>query len=165
MTGEELNAYVVVIEDLKRRRTEIDNLITRLESVRPDGGELPPFGEVPDFESLVGSDPHAYVDMSIPEAAIKVLKAANRPLRPAQIAMALEAGGLRLSGKNNANTVNAVLHRRQAQVGDIVSPKRGQWVLREWLFGEKSPRGMGELGLSQLDRAKLIGLVSGGDHS
>ena len=73
--------------------------------------------------------------MSILQATIEVLRAKREALRAVEIVKVLEAGGLILTGKNNANTVNSVLHRRQAQTGDVVSPKRGHWGLREWYPG------------------------------
>ncbi len=49
---------------------------------------------------------------------------------------------MHLSGDNKANTIGSVLSRRQRQKGDIVSPKRGQWGLKEWYpgrtFGKKN---------------------------
>ena len=138
----ESNAYAVVIADLKRRRAEIDSMIANLEgltvagvdsSPSADAGATPPAREGPGQEPLAGNSP--YLGMSIPKATIAVLQAKRTALRPAEIVKALEEGGLILAGKNNANTVNSVLHRRQVQVGDVVTPKRGHWGLKEWYPG------------------------------
>lgn len=141
--SDESNAYAVVIADLKRRRAEIDSLIANLEAVAAAGGEPSPSGNAADsttpahsdseYEPPAGNNP--YLGMSIPQATIAVLKAKRTALRPAEIVKALEDGGLILTGKNNTNTVNSVLHRRQTQVGDVVSPKRGHWGLKEWYPG------------------------------
>ena len=140
--SDESNAYAVVIADLKRRRAEIDSLIANLEAVAAPGGEASPSGEADstppartgaEHEPPAGNNP--YLGMSISEATVAALKARREMLRPAEIVMALEEGGLILSGHNNANTVNSVLHRRQKQVGDVVSPKRGHWGLKEWYPG------------------------------
>ena len=140
--SDESNAYAVVIADLKRRRAEIDGLIANLEAVAAPGGEASPSGEADstppvrtgaEHEPPAGNNP--YLGMSIPQATIAVLKVKRTTLRPAEIVNALEDGGLILSGNNNANTVNSVLHRRQRQVGDVVSPKRGHWGLKEWYPG------------------------------
>ena len=138
----ESNAYAVVIADLKRRRAEIDSMIANLGAMAVAGGDLShsadagatlPANEGARQEPPAGNNPH--LGMSIPQATIAVLKAKRAALRPAEIAKALEDGGLILAGKNNANTVNSVLHRRQAQVGDVVSAKRGHWGLKEWYPG------------------------------
>ena len=141
--SDELNAYAMVIADLKRRRAEIDSVIANLEAVAAASGEPSPSGEADhstlpartsaEHEPPAGNNP--YLGVSIPQATIAVLRAKRTVLRPAEIVEALEEGGLRLAGKNNANTVNSVLHRRQAQVGDVVNPKRGHWGLKEWYPG------------------------------
>ena len=44
---------------------------------------------------------------------------------------------------NKSNTVGSILNRRQKNVGDIASAKRGTWGHKEryrgWKFGKKSP--------------------------
>ena len=139
------NAYALVIADLKRRRAEIDIMIGNLEALAGTGGEPSspanadvalPEREGAKIESPAGTNP--YLGMSIPQATIAVLREQRETLRAGDIVKALEAGGLILTGKNNANTVNSVLRRRQAQVGDVVSPKRGHWGLKEWYPGESS---------------------------
>ena len=140
--SDESNAYAVVIADLKRRRAEIDSMIANLEGLEVAGGDPSPFadaGATPPAREGAGQEPPAgnnsYLGMRIPQATIALLTAKRTALRPAEIVKALEEGGLILTGKNNANTVNSVLHRRQAQVGDVVSPKRGHWGLKEWYPG------------------------------
>lgn len=138
--SEQPSAYAEVIADLKRRRDKIDSLIAELVALAGEGpsqgvgASSAPSAEGHE-ESATPSGNNPYLGMSIPEATVAVLKAKRDMLRPAEIVRALEEGGLILSGHNNANTVNSVLHRRQRQVGDVVSPKRGHWGLKEWYPG------------------------------
>jgi lambda repressor-like predicted transcriptional regulator len=56
----------------------------------------------------------------------------KRDLTNAEIGAAFKAGGLALNSVNVPNTINSVLSRRFAKVGDIVKVSRGMWGLKEW---------------------------------
>lgn len=142
----ESNAYDTVIADLKRQRDEIEETITRLEALRV--GQPAPSGEgrrnhaamsagtgVSQPENPADTLDNPYLGMSITDAVKHVLTANRKMMRAPDIVDRLEAGGLMLSGSNKPNTVGSVLNRRQRQVGDIVSPKRGFWGLKEWYPG------------------------------
>ena len=62
-------------------------------------------------------------------------------MKTKEIAQALQDGGMEFSGASVTNTIGSVLNRRQHKVGDIVSPDRGYWGLKEWYpgrtFGKK----------------------------
>lgn len=138
--SEQPSAYAEVIADLKRRRDSIDSLIAELMALSGEGpsqgvGVSSALSSGGHEESTTPSGNNPYLGMSIPEATVAVLKAKRCMLRSAEIVKALEEGGLILGGHNNSNTVNSVLHRRQKQVGDVVSPKRGHWGLKEWYPG------------------------------
>lgn len=133
------NAYSVVIADLKAQRDELDKMIAKLETLasgKPiavsDAAE-----SVTSDEAAPGADDqeNPYLGMSIVDAAKVVLNQRRKAMSPNELVEALEAGGLLLSGSNKANTIGSVMNRRQKQVGDIVSPKRGQWGLKEWYPG------------------------------
>jgi HB1, ASXL, restriction endonuclease HTH domain len=135
------DAYTTVIADLKRRRDEIDAMIAKLEAMATGSAALPESDDR-STKPQTSERPHGdFLGMSIANAAKIVLGKRSKPMSPAELVAALESGGLILSGGNKANVVGSVLNRRQKQVGDIVSPKRGKWALKEWYpnrnFGKK----------------------------
>lgn len=143
---DESNAYATVIADLKRKRKEIDEMIARLEAFQSGApvkaGPAQSEDDTGGNAAQPGGDTdNPYLGMSIPEAAKALLGKQRKMMRTADIVERLEAGGLVLSGSNKTNTVGSILNRRQKQVGDVVSPKRGCWGLKEWYpgrnFGKK----------------------------
>ena len=139
----ESSAYATVIKDLRRQRDEIDRMIVRLEALAA-GNPVPV-----STESAQGTDTSVdhsdeansqetpategeFLGMKIVDAARIVLSRRRKPMKPADITADLEQGGLLVS---SSNTVASVLHRRGREVGDIVSPKRGLWGLKEWYPG------------------------------
>jgi hypothetical protein len=130
------DAYAAVIADLKRRRDEIDAMIAQLEAmatgapsslIEPSGGtgrSVKPHATERTHNDFLG--------MSIVDASKILLGKRRTPMSPAEIVAGLEAGGLILSAENKANVVGSVLNRRQKKVGDVVSPRRGKWALKEW---------------------------------
>jgi hypothetical protein len=138
-------AYAAVIADLKRRRDEIDAMIAQLEAIAGGGAvttSTPSGSADRPAKAETGERSHSdFLGMSIADAAKILLGKRRKPLSPFDIVAGLEAGGLILSSGNKSNVVGSVLNRRQKQVGDIVSPKRGMWALKEWYpnrnFGKK----------------------------
>jgi len=129
------NAYAVVIADLERKRAEIDAMIAHLKSMaglnsgsNSDG----PAQLNSSDEETSSSTKNPLLGMKVVEAAKVVLRENRAPMSPADITTALEKGGLPVS---SSKTVASVLHRRSKDVGDIVSPKRGAWGLKEWYPG------------------------------
>ena len=129
------NSYALVLADLRKRRDEIDNAIRVLLRV---SGETPTVeGELAqqvgaDVPPPPLQDEGAYLGMSIPDAAKKLLQSRRTKMGNAEIAAALQAGGLILRSAEPSNTVGSVLTRRFNMVGDIVRAGRGQWGLKEW---------------------------------
>jgi hypothetical protein len=138
------NAYAVVIADLRRQRDEIERMIARLEAMaasgtvclEPDDREQTQ-QETPRGQDAAGDRENPYLGMKSIDAVKDLLARRRKPLAPAEILAGLEAGGLSLSG---ANVVASILSRRQRDVGDVVSPKRGVWGLREWYPGRTFPK-------------------------
>lgn len=123
--------YEAVLTDLKAQRDKIDQAIAAIESVRSGGGN-----QSGGPAQNIGVDaPGAFLGMTIPEAAKKLLAARRRPLRNPDIAAAFKVGGLALNSVDPVNTVGAVLSRRATDVGDIVKVGRGTWGLKEWYPG------------------------------
>ncbi|MEM6973897.1 MAG: hypothetical protein AAF577_13940 [Pseudomonadota bacterium] len=134
-------AYSVVIADLKAQRDELDRMIMKLETMSsssaPAASGVDPNAQHHDVPAATGHNEqdNPFLGMSIVDAVKSILGRRRKAMSPVDLVEALEAGGLLLSGTNKPNTVGSVLNRRQRQVGDIVSPKRGMWGLKEWYPG------------------------------
>jgi hypothetical protein len=77
----------------------------------------------------------AFLGMSIPDAAKKLLAHERRAMANPEIWEKLKAGGLHLNSADPVNTVGSVISRRFDKVGDIVRVSRGTWGLAEWYPG------------------------------
>lgn len=140
--------YDAVILDLRAKRDQIDSAITLLGVLRGgitgisfDGPQATP----PAASSDDVTYPGAFLGMSIPEAARKLLAGKKRTLSNAEIALALKSGGLALASVDPMNTIGSVLTRRFMKVGDIVKVGRGVWGLKEWYPNRnfrKAPAGL-----------------------
>lgn len=75
-----------------------------------------------------GIRPDAFLKLSIPDAAKKLLEATRVKQSTQEVMDALVKGGLPPS---KYNTVYSILSRRANQVGDIINMK-GDWALAEW---------------------------------
>jgi HB1, ASXL, restriction endonuclease HTH domain len=129
--SEGIDHYAVVLADLRARRTQIDQAIQAIESIRglgSGGGAPPPAAAHPQPQNEAG----AYLGMTIAEATRKLLASKKRAMGTSDILAALTAGGLALTSADPINTVSAVLGRRFDKTGDIVRVERGTWGLREW---------------------------------
>lgn len=124
-------AYKTVIADLRRQRDEIDAMIKRLTAMA--GGDLIPAGgttqDANALPELPSTGKNPYLGMKVADAAKVVLQQQREMMSPADITTRLENGGLPVA---SSKTVASVLHRRSKEIGDIVSPKRGYWGLKEW---------------------------------
>ena len=109
------SAYLEVIADLKRRRDQIDQLISTI-------------------GALVGEELEVQSDADMPLRGMKVLDAAKavlrengQPMSPAAITERIQAEGCEVS---SANTVASILHRYAKDNDDVFSPERGLWGIR-----------------------------------
>ena len=140
------SVYDAVINDLRAKRDEIDQLIARLELFRnwvppPMGGFVP---EPTLLSQAVASPvpgkeiaPGTFHGMGIQEAVRKLLQLRKRTLSPAELSVDLKAGGLDF----NPRSIASVLHRAFMGGGDIVRKERGQWGLQEWYPNQRFKRG------------------------
>lgn len=127
--------YEAVIADLRAKREQIDQAIQLLEALR-GGLAIPGLGVSPQHvQDAPAEGPGAFLGMTIPEAAKKLLAHRKRTLGNAEIVAAFKAGGLAMQSADPINTVGSVLTRRFNQVGDIVRVSRGLWGLAEWYPG------------------------------
>jgi hypothetical protein len=120
------------LADLKAKRDQIDQAIAAIEALR--GPSTIP-GAQKNGSATSADGPSAFLGMTIPEGAKKLLAARRQPMRNPDIAAAFKVGGLVLNSADPVNTVGAVLSRRANDIGDIVKVGRGTWGLKEWYPG------------------------------
>lgn len=126
-----LDPYESVLADLRAKRDQIDHAIQTLEALR--GAPVAPRAEsAPVHVGPSDHGPGAYLGLSIPEAAKKLLQREKRALTNSEIASSLRAGGLVMTSADPVNTVGSVMTRRFHQIGDVVRVDRGTWGLKEW---------------------------------
>jgi hypothetical protein len=135
MTPETILAdpYDAVLSDLRAKRTQIDNTIELLESLRT--GKVTTPMEFGSADQPITETAGRYLGMSIVDAAKKALAAQKRTMGNVEIAKELQDGGLVLTSAEPVNVVGSVLTRRFNQVGDVVKVGRGIWGLKEWYPG------------------------------
>lgn len=140
---EEFDHFEATLADLRAKREQIDQAIQALEALRLSFGT--PSGRPRGPEAFPSEGPGAYLGMTIPEAAMKLLAAQRRAMGNVEIAKLLKEGGLAMQSVDPVNTIGAVLSRRAQDKGDIVKVGRGTWGLRVWYpnrnFAKKPPKG------------------------
>ncbi len=127
--------YAPALADLRAKRDHIDQLIQQLEGVRSGTVAFGAIGIAPSAPvsgTPAMNEAGAFLGMTIPDAARKLLVGRREPLNNADILAGLKKGGLVLNSADPLNTVGSVLTRRFHQVGDIVRIGRGVWGLQEW---------------------------------
>jgi hypothetical protein len=129
--------YDAVLADLRAKRDQIDQTIKGLEALRGGAAGMSGGGAtvILDTNVALSEGPGAFLGMTIPEAAKKLLASKRQPMRNPDIAAAFKAGGLHMSSADPVNTIGSVLTRRANEVGDIVKVGRGTWGLKEWYPG------------------------------
>jgi hypothetical protein len=134
--SQDLDPYDIVLADLKAQRDRIDQAIAAIESVRGTGAASRPVSAATPATSQPSVDePGAFLGMTIPDAAKKLLASRRKTLGNAEIVAAFKAGGLAMNSVDPINTVGSVLTRRFNTIGDIVRVGRGTWGLAEWYPG------------------------------
>ena len=141
----EKSHYAAVIADLEAKRDELDRSISMLRQMSGiSGGAVAVTPASTDPEAaptpiVAGDNP--FLGMKVHDAVKAILANKRKPMSPSDLVEEMESGGLLLTG-NKTNSVGSILNRRQKQVGDIVSPQRGMWGLKEWYpgrsFGKKA---------------------------
>ena len=127
-----IDPYEAVLADLRAKRAQIDSAITAIEALRSGSPVAGAGAAVPTDAATAMEGPGAFLGMTIPEAAKKLLASRRQPMRNPDIAAAFKAGGLHMNSVEPANTIGSVLMRRATEVGDIVKIGRGTWGLKEW---------------------------------
>jgi len=139
--------YSAVIADLVAKRDQLDTMINNLRAMASGGISVnqtatPVDRIMQNEDSSPAPSEGQFLGMSIVEAAEITLRSARRKMKVAEIAELLEAGGMEFTSASVTNTIGSVLNRRMHKHGDIVSPDRGYWGLKEWYpgrtFGKKS---------------------------
>ncbi len=121
MANEQIN-YKAVLADLEAKKAQIESAIAAIKMIAAQGGTFTP--------GPGGNDlgPSAFLKMSIPDAAKKLLETTKQKHSTQAIIDALVAGGL---PKSKYPTVYSILTRRAKQVGDLIN-MQGDWALAEW---------------------------------
>lgn len=124
--------YDAVLADLQAKRDQIDAAIAAINLIKGAGGGA----------SFVSGNtgtvvaPNAFFTMGIGEAARKYLEMVKGKQTVAQIARALEQGGM---PPLKINTVYAALRRREAVNRDIIRLGE-EWGLKEWYSNVALPK-------------------------
>lgn len=128
-----VDAYAAVLSDLRAKRDRIEAAIAAIEDL--SGTADPQRTSTGPHTTPSSAGPGAYLGMTIPDAAIKLLNRERRAMANPEIWEKLKAGGLHLNSADPVNTVGSVLSRRFDKVGDLVRVGRGTWGLAEWYPG------------------------------
>lgn len=135
--NQDSDPYAAVIADLRAQRDKIEETIAVLEGFR--GGIVAATGISKATARAEGvaivETAGMFLGLSIVDATKKLLSSRKQTLGNAEIARALQAGGLAMTSKDPVNTVGSVLTRRFNEVGDVVKVGRGIWGLKEWYPG------------------------------
>jgi hypothetical protein len=128
--------YAAVLADLRAKRNKIDEAIALIESLRGDR-VLGPAVAVDSIGQVAtpgspNDEAGQFLGMTVVDATKKLLGLRRKTMGTAEIASALQRGGLVLQSADPANTVGSIITRRFYQAGDIVRVSRGTWGLREW---------------------------------
>lgn len=129
---------------LARLEKEKENLEIAISVIKKSMG-MPLDGDTHEAGPTTRIKPDTFYRMAIAEAAVAYLHMTNRtPKTTAEIAAALDAGGLDHQSKDLKATVNAVLIRDGEKWG-ITRLKNGAWALDEWYDRERKQlkRGQG----------------------
>lgn len=121
-------AYALVLADLKAKRAKIEAAIQAIEELSGERAD--------ESASATAASSGPYTGMSIHDAAKAALREKGSPMGNAEIASAIQEGGLNLKSADVVNTVGAVLSRRAKDVADLDKVGRGVWGLPEWKKGE-----------------------------
>ncbi len=129
-----MDAYRMVLEDLKKRKTAIEAAIAGITALM--GKSEPTLDACMPVAPSKGKEPchvesGSFADLTLTEAAQRYLGMVKEPQSTAEIAEALERGGYPTKSRNFRNTVRSVLDRHAKTVGEIVKVQKN-WGLAEW---------------------------------
>lgn len=135
--------YQAVVADLKRRRDDLDRVITGIEQLLgflaiPGGADAVAMSTLAASPPMPPKDAtnireDTFFGMNIVSASQKYLEMRKKPATPVEIANALAQGGLTSQSERLHNTVNSVLNRNFHSTSPIFAKvKRGTWGLRSW---------------------------------
>ena len=136
----QFSAYELVLEDLKKRKAQIEATIAMLMDIMEKGegtGISPVLPNASPFTKTepTGIRPDSFFGLGLTEATKKYLAMTKSPQSIREITEALQKGGFTTSSRNFKNTVGSVLNRHEKNVGEIVRVQRNNWALAEWYPG------------------------------
>lgn len=127
-----MDAYRMVLEDLEKRKMEIEAAIAGITSLMGESDTTsclpvaPPARQEP-----CHVESGSFADLTLTEAAQRYLGMVKEPQSTAEIAEALDRGGYPTKSRNFRNTVRSVLDRHAKTVREIVKVQKN-WGLAEW---------------------------------
>lgn len=132
--------YEAVLADLRAKRDKLDAAIAGIEAmlgVAPSALSQPESATVATGQDIQFD---TFFNLSIPDAARKLLTMRKRAQTTQEITSALEAGGFKHQSEAFGNTVGSVLNRIDKAGGDIVKVGRAKWGLAAWYPNGKRKR-------------------------
>jgi hypothetical protein len=127
--------YASFLADLRAKRDALDKAISAIEQLT---GQTASSGSGGAVSEDIRDD--SFFQMSIPEAAKKLLAMKKKALTTQEIAEHLKLGGMTHTSENFANTVGSVLNRVYKNEGGIVNISRGKWGLSGWYPNRKKKK-------------------------
>lgn len=126
--------YEAILAELEAEKERIQTAIDVIRTKMGRGGTA----STPSSTQFSGTPFHG---LGILDAAKKYLEMVKRTQTTAEIAEALEKGGLKHTSTNFKATVNTILSRDGVRKGGgLKRLASGQWGLAEWYPGSKSKR-------------------------
>ena len=121
--------YVSVLEDLKRRRQELDAAISAITRI---------LGQVAEEEALPSVAPtgqirsDAFFGMTVPAAVQKYLEIMKEPQAATEITNGVKKGGFITQAKNFYAAISTSLRRLEKRNVVVQLPDTKQWGLASW---------------------------------
>ena len=127
-----MDAYRMVLEDLEKRKLEIEAAIAGITSLMGESNTTSCMPAPPSTrQEPCHVESGSFADLTLTEATQRYLGMVKEPQSTAEIAEALDRGGYPTKSRNFRNTVRSVLDRHAKTVGEIVKVQKN-WGLAEW---------------------------------
>lgn len=131
----ELDAYSIVLADLRAKRAQIDSAIAAIEALSGlNSSQAQSAFQDPSAGRNGQLTPGMFHGMSIVDAVKQLLAMRKKPMGTGEITADLQEGGVVFSTETPGNTVGSVLHRESSKAvgAGILSVGRGTWALPAW---------------------------------
>ena len=126
-----VESYKRVLDDLKVRRAKLDAAISAIEGLIGELGTPPASPRFDEPAHVQETRQLPYANMTIADAAIQFLRSTKKPQKTADIADALQRGGIRSNAKDMYRTVYGTINNRYDKGKDFTK-SGAKWGLTEW---------------------------------